>query len=249
MRAFVTLREQPFYRRESFCEGLQKAGYKVHKGYCNDPQPGDVLVIWNRYGMGDRQAQLFESRGLPVLVAENGYMGRDWQGQHWYAISRNRHNGGGSWPAGEGRWKTPLKPWRESGKHILVLPQRGIGVPPVAQPPNWHKGLQIKTDRPIRVREHPGEKACKPLEEDFNNCHAVITWASGGAIKALYHGIPVFHGYREWIGADAAKHWPADLERPFLGDRLPMFERLAWAMWNTDEIASGQPFNLLLRGT
>lgn len=224
----------------------------------DEPRPGDVLVLWNRYDTWDLVAKRFERAGCAVVVAENGYLGREWRDGIWYAISLNRHNGAGSWRLGsESRWDSwdvELKPWRTQGDHVLVLPARGIGVPPVVQPGDWLDkalaDLKRRTKRPIRVRRHPGtDKPC-PVDHgllaELEGAHCVVTWGSGAALKAIAAGVPVFHGFPQWIGAGAALPQSADLEQPFLGDRLPMFRRLAWAMWRLDEIERGEPFAALL---
>jgi len=61
-------------------------------------------------------------------------------------------------------------------------------------------------------------------------------------------GIPAVYGYRDWIGADAATPIDVFLARALnlVQDRVRMFQRLAWAMWRTDEIATGEPFKCLL---
>jgi len=211
-----------------------------------------VLVIWNRYGNYDRIATQAEAAGAAVIVAENGYLGREWNGGRWYAMSLHRHNGAGEWwPSGPSRWMrigVPLEPWRRAGSHVLVLPQRGIGTPPVAMPQDWMRTLKVITDREVRVRAHPGERGGGvPLAQDLDGAWACITWASGAALKALIAGVPVFHACAQWIGAPASLSWPADVEQPLLGERQPMFERLAWAMWELHEIESGAAFRHLLR--
>lgn len=252
MRAVCLIRPQPDYRRDAFIAGLQRTGYRVDTAM-QALGPGDVLLIWNRYGIADRHAQRAEAAGATVLVAENGYLGREWNGGRWYALSRSRHNGAGSWPEGGGeRWNirgiNPA-PFRKDGRHLLLLPQRGIGTPPAAMPPDWLQRVQreLRMDRPVRIRKHPGEGRPEvPLEEDLRDAWACLTWGSGAALKALVVGVPVFHSFPQWIGAPAARQWPADVEQPFLGDRLPMLRRMAWAMWELEEIARGEPFRHLL---
>ena len=58
-------------------------------------------------------------------------------------------------------------------------------------------------------------------------------------------GIPVFHDYKNWVGAPAAS-CSMDLENPYLGDRSEMLHRLAWAQWTWDEIESGEAVKWLL---
>lgn len=255
MRAFVTLRPQPCYRSEAFEAGFRACGYEVHKHLEHKPQPGDVLLIWNRYAHFDSAAKEFERRGLPVLVAENGYLGREWNGGFWYAMARNHHNGGGSWPVGDtDRWRDlglQIRPWRREGKHVLVLAQRGIGAEGVRQPNDWLRAatarLHQMTRRQVIVRQHPGENGGRPLEADLADAWCCVTWGSGAAIKSLMAGVPVFHGFPRWIGAPAAAPFGGDIEKPFLGDRLPMFERLIWAQWSLPEIRSGRAMRWLLQ--
>ena len=98
-----------------------------------------------------------------------------------------------------------------------------------------------------RIRPHPGEgKPAIALDDDLKRARCVVTWGSGAALKALIAGVPVFYGMPKWIGAPASTLFAGDVSAPVLGDRLAMFRRLAWAMWSVDEIASGQPFALLL---
>ncbi|OFX02442.1 MAG: hypothetical protein A3E78_10990 [Alphaproteobacteria bacterium RIFCSPHIGHO2_12_FULL_63_12] len=242
-----------YYRRAAFVAGLEKSGFRVTEKAKPDPRPGDVLVIWNRH-RDIRAASAYEKAGAAIIVAENGYIGRDGEGRQFYALARSHHNGGGTWFVGEeDRWSrlgVPIKPWRESGDFILVLPQRGIGPPGVAMPRPWTgevvRRLRHATQRPIRVRPHPGKEKSDP-SPDFVDCWAAVTWGSGAGIKAIVAGIPVFHEFERWIGAPAARFGIGDLENPFLGDRMPMLQRLAYAQFTIDEISTGEPFRCLLQ--
>lgn len=251
MRAHCLIRDQPHYRSDAFRAGLRRAGYDVTAEWPQRGVTGDVLIIWNRYYEYAELARRFEKGGGLVLVAENGYLGVEWNGHRWYALSAHQHNGAGVWPRGDAsRWErygVELAPWRKPGREIVVLPQRGIGPPGVAMPDKWDTEtcvrLAARTRRPVRVRPHPGQnRPDVSLEQDLANAWAAVTWGSGAAIKALAFGVPVFHDFPQWIGAPAARPLSADLEQPFRGDRLPMFHALAWAMWTVEEIASGDPF-------
>lgn len=254
-RAFLLIRNAPVYRREAFAAGLEAAGYEIH----GEPrgsafQSTDVLVIWNRYGRYHDLATRVERQGARVLVAENGPLGRDWRGEHWYSLVQGAPAGAGSWPnLGPDRWDSlnvSLCDWRKEGNEIIILAQRGIGPPGVAQPHGWHLKvadiLRKVQPWPVRIREHPGEKPATPLEDDLAHARYVVTWASAAGLKALVLGVPVVYGFAKWIGADAGNPWTGSAPRLESRDRLPMFRRLAWSMYRTHELATGQPFHNLL---
>lgn len=258
--ALSLIRDAPCYRASAFQEGLKACGYTVRNVWTPYLTDEDILVIWNRYGRWNEYAELAERNGVTVIVAENGYLGRDAAGGPWYALSLSKHNGAGKWPySGCPAGQRPVrgapvacKPWRAAGDEIVLLPQRGIGSPGVAMPKMWaERTLQsLRKSYPkvkFRIREHPGERACIPLEQDLDQTSAVVTWGSGAALKALTMGIPVFHEFDKWIGAPACNHLRDFPERYCNDDdRQWMFERLSWAHWKLEEISSGYAFRKLL---
>lgn len=253
------IRGEPHYRRWAFEQGLRAEGFEIHGQCRTTPRSDDILVIWNRYGRFNADAEAFEHAGARVIVAENGLFGRDWRGQHWYSLALGVPAAGGGvfedhGPARWDSWGVEICEWRNTGKEVIVLAQRGIGPVGIAQPGWWHQRaaeqLRKTTNRNVRIREHPGEKPSTPLEEDLRDAHAVVTWASGAALKALLLGVPVFHGFSGWCGAEASAPFGTNIEQPSRPDRLPILRRLAWSTWTTDEIATGQPFaNLLGSGS
>ena len=252
MIAVCRIRDQPHYRRQAFVGGLQAAGFSVaQKG---DPKgQRDVLVIWNRYGWFEQDADRWERDGGTVIVCENGYLGKDDQGRQFYAISVSQHHHG--LPLGNddrlAALNVDLKPWRQ-GEHILICGQRGIGSRKMRSPANWHIQAAAKlskiTKRPIRIRHHPGNQPPKtPLEEDLRDAHACVIWSSGSGVKSLVLGVPVFYDAPRWICEGAAlKSW--DVENPLRDDdrRLEAFHRMAQCQFTVDEIASGLPFRRIL---
>lgn len=259
MIAWLALRDGVHYRRAAFAQGLQRAGYRVEQRLPDLPGPRDVLVIWNRYGDSARAADLFESRGLQVLVAENGYLGNEFAGRRWYAIARSQHNGAGTWDdRGPERWdalRVSFGTWRGDGGETVLLPQRGIGPSGVAMPRSWEgesRRLFRATGIGTRTRPHPGQSVAKPLEDDLARATLAVTWGSGAALKALLWGIPVAYSMPKWIGAGAALPLHSLLREsapPVRDDarRLVMFRRLAWAQWTLEEIQAGEPFAALLK--
>lgn len=259
--AYLLIRDAPPYRADAFAQGLQAAGYRVAKGAVDQARAGDVLVTWNLYGDGANWARRLKPRGVPVLVAENGYLGADGEGRQLYALARDGHNGAGWWPyknekAPAQRWEAlglALQPWQTRKAPVLVCPQRGIGAPPARMPDDWARQALHALERaraPARLRPHPGRDApVVPLADDLRQAAAVAVWSSKAGIEAILAGVPVFHGMPGWIGAAAATEGlPLPGAKPFTGDRLPMLRRLAWAQWTLAELASGLPFKLLLDG-
>lgn len=238
MRAWLNLRHAVPERRAAFVRGLERLGYGVVDGCTTRPGDRDVLVTWNRIREGHQAACAFESRGRPVLVAENAAWGNDFAGGHWYSLARCFHNTAGFFPVGgKERWDglgVELAPWRDFGDEVVILPQRGIGPPGVAMPFEWDRRAQ-KRHRG-RIRPHPGQRACVPLQDDLAGARCVVTWGSGAAIKALLWGIPVLSDMPKWIGQQDNTD----------AGRLAMFQRLAWAQWGLSEIATGEPFARLI---
>jgi hypothetical protein len=249
------LRHSLHYRRDAFNTGLVACGFDVVE-ILNDPQPGDVLVVWNLYGGYYERAQMFASRGAHVIVAENGWLGKDWRDGEWFTLCLDHHIGAGRWldggPSRWDSWSVELAPWREPGGDVVILAQRGIGERGYASPVNWAENTRARIGCG-RIRAHPGTLACSPklpsLESDLASASDVVTWASGAALKALVMGVSVWNDMPQWIGAKACRHVSEFKAGCGLRDdeaRLNMFRRMAWSMWTLDEIRSGYPFLRLM---
>lgn len=262
----MLINEAPSERFDLFVKGLSSLGYNVILDPLESPAARDVVVLWNRIHTHESIAQRYIKSGATVLIVENG-----WVGDNTYALSKNFHNGVGSWHIGtKSRWEDfgiEVKPWRKSGDHILVVPQRGMGSPGVAMPRDWDQfvipALKKVTKRPVVLRK-PTERT-SPFEPALKDCWAVVTWGSGAGIKSIINGVPVFYDMPLWIGGLAANalRWfvptaeysiispykdeiTADLEKTFTGDRTKMLHRLSWAMWKAEEIGSGEAFRCVL---
>ncbi len=262
MRAQLSLREAIAYRRDAFAAGLERAGFRVESRVVS-PAKDDVLVIWNRHGQGEEDARRFEAAGARVVVAENGHLGKAWRGGNWYALALGHHAGAGDWPyGGPSRWDgwgVELGRWRHTGGDVLIFGQRGIGESAYRSPPQWAEQMLDRIRRRCpdvkpRIRPHPDAlrgAAAVRLDDDLAGVMACVTWNSTAAASVLLAGVPVFYDCPTWIGAQAGLP-AADLIEgadPKRDDaaRLAMFRRMAWAMWDLDEIASGAAFRHLLR--
>lgn len=238
-------------RRPTFVAGLQAAGYEVLDRLDWTPTRDDVLLTWSRHGGHDETAQRFEACGARAIVAENGYLGKDWRGGEWFALALHHHAGAGWWPVGDAsRWddlNVPIAPWRRGGDEVVILGQRGIGERDVRSPDGWAEWARQRFGG--RIRYHPGkDRGGTALDDDIAPARCVVTWNSGAALKALLLGVPVFYEFDGWIAAGACRHvkdWAIGPKRDD-GDRLKMFRRLAWSIFEAEEIASGAPFRTLL---
>lgn len=244
------LPDGPNYHRSAFLAGLDAVGLEVVRRI-DRPCAGDVLVLWNRPAAKEAEAQRFERAGARVLVVENGYLGKNWNGQKWFAMAWGHHAGAGNWPEYEparwDSWGVEMAPWRTGGTETVILAQRGIGEPGVASPRGWAESVQRRIGG--RIRKHPGANAHPvPLADDLNNASSVVTWHSAAALHALLLGVPVWHDFGQWIGASAARPLSEFGAEPRRDDvaRLAMFRCLAWAMWNAEEVRSGAAFRSLM---
>lgn len=237
------MRDGLHYRQSAFQHGMRVNGYEV-RVHISDPRPGDVLVIWNRSFRGAEDAQHFERAGATVVVAENGYLGKGWRGGNWYSLALGHHAGVGSWPhGGPSRWDSfgvELAPWRTGGTETVIIGQRGIGEYGIKSPDGWAEGAQQRYGG--RIRPHPGKhNKGGPLADDLVNARCVLTWASSAALQALALGVPVYYELPGWIGAGASRPLAEFDKEPLRDDaaRLEMFRRMAWTMWQIDEIDNG----------
>lgn len=220
-------------RRDALISGLTASGYKVRDGIPSVAD-GDLFVTWNRSGVADVAARLFEKSGRKVVVIENASW-NGWVPGKWLQMAPLRHNTAGTFRVGDAaRWDelgVALSPWRPDGGEVVALAQRGIGSPPTAMPKDW------PSRQKVRVRKHPGRGGTlEDLRQDLKNCSKVLTWGSASAIVALTWGIKVQSDMPNWIG---------EQDNTDAG-RLAMFRRLAWAQWRIEEIASGEAFSWML---
>lgn len=191
-------------------------------------------------------------------MVENGYIANDRNVRTRYAVALHAHNGQGTWRhGGPERWRAlgvEVLPYRQRGGHILVCPNRSFGIPGLMMPPIWPedvvKRLARVTDRPVRVRAHPGNGPPRvPLEDDLRDAWAVVIWSSSVGVESLVRGIPVICEAPKWICKGATDpRGIKSVDVVALPDREQALNDLAWAQWHISEIERGEPFQHLLHG-
>lgn len=266
--AVLFLKRDPHYRRDAFERGLSAAGYRVatedERSAVKSLGRGDVAVFWNLYAHDTEPiAKDLLARGCDVLVAENGYFGKDENGHQLYALARNGHNGSGVWHVGDedrmsvanvggpAAWKTP-----EKNAPFLICGQRGIGSLLMASPPGWHHNIARQLEAagiPFVARPHPGQDvaAKDSLASAISGSRGVIIWSSSAGLKALMLGIPVWYDAPHWVAEAGARKYlgPTSLNFPLMDDdkRADALRATSWAQWTLKEIESGLPFRILLQ--
>ena len=89
--------------------------------------------------------------------------------------------------------------WKKGGSHIVVFPPswwlcKNLGMRAEDVLKDTIEELKKHTDREIRVRVKKinGQYNPVPLHEDLKDCHAVVSFQSSAAAKAIIKGIPSF---------------------------------------------------------
>src|SRR3990172_6713600 len=136
------------------------------------------------------------------------------------------------------RWESlgmELKPWKKSGRSIIVCPLTEamggfLGIDPQAWTNTVVNELQQFTDRPIQVKLK-NQGSLNPL---LKEAWCLVTHSSNAAIDALVEGVPTIV-----LGESIAKpvSWAfADLEAPRWPERLPWAWGVAYRQFTLDEM-------------
>lgn len=220
-------------------------------------QPGGVIMYGFLRGLLPLLDQA-RTEGRAWGYVDRGYFrasrGTDYSG--FFRVTRNAFQLDGinidRMPRDRKRWEAlslKLLPWR-SGKHILVCPPGevwmgalGNGVSAQAWFDQTMKALAEATDRPVRVRRKPADIVkAKPLIEDLQDCHALVTHCSNTAVEAILAGVPTF-----CTGRCAGRYIACDLrevDNPIYFDREPWVEALAANQWTLEELRAGKANHL-----
>lgn len=177
----------------------------------------------------------------------------------------NESPGDENWNNIKRDYNMDLGPWRQKGKHILICLQRPMG---------WSmRGLDLLvwlettfqtirqySDRPIRLRWHPGDWKNFPkdvdlsrfnavlspqdrhITEDLKSCWALVCHNSTPSSVAVIEGIPAFitddPGYCQ--AGDVVNTDLSMIENPIMPDREQWIRRLAQCHWSFQDVQSGR---------
>lgn len=177
----------------------------------------------------------------------------------------NRGSPADRWDRLRAEYKLQLRPYRTSGKHILLIGQvpsdasvRGTSM--VEWLPDTARWIRERTERPIVVRLHPRTHKregveitrrvsalpnCRvgahlqPVEHDLENAWTCVTFSSSTIVDALLAGIPSIAMSPASIAYDICSNTLTDLESPRRPEREQWFRDLAYAQWTVPEMADG----------
>lgn len=159
-----------------------------------------------------------------------------------------------------------LKPWRQTGNHILILCQR---------PKGWNMFDKVQSEwldatiaeirkfssRPIRVRMHPGDgkkqieidrilqkhkgkivvSTNANIKQDLEDCWACVGVNSTPNVVSAIEGVPVYV-------EDPVHSWATDvaftdlslIENPPMPDRAEWINKIANIHWSNEEVRAGK---------
>lgn len=155
-----------------------------------------------------------------------------------------------------------VKPWRESGNHILICgsSEKYHSFYGLDHPNRWAKRVVARirehSGRPIIYRPKPSWKGAEPIEgtifsdskqalsEVLTDCHCVVTHGSNASFEAALFGIPsVVLG--EAVMRPESSISLKDIEHPYMGNRQRIFNAVAYHQWTNAELANGEAFKTI----
>lgn len=202
--------------------------------------------------------QQARQEGRAWAYVDRGYFratyGTDYSGHFRVTRSAFQHDGRGSYDSSRwARLSLRMHPWRRRGSHILVCPPGEVFCSSIGgfSAKEWLDqtlaSLRAHTDRTIRIRHKPAPGLGKPLIDDLQDCHALVTYMSNTAVEAVLAGVPVFCTGR-CAALTMGKSRLEEIETPAYPDREQWAHALAWNQWTLEELRTGKSNHLFLGG-
>jgi hypothetical protein len=214
------------------------------------PDDGNPFVVWGQLYSALRLIPQALKTGRPFWQLDNGF----WQPGRGGNGGFYRLNYRGLSPilmdepsAQRGFYGSPLlKPWRKTGKHILLaFPGDGFGRSVGLDMTQWAEDMKrilpTKTDRPIVVRP---KKCGTPLAKHFDDCWALVTHSSNVAVDAAIAGVPVFVAASN-PAAPVGNLDLEDLENPVMPARKKWLYSLSCQQYTIEEMKNGTAYEFM----
>jgi hypothetical protein len=211
-----------------------------------DGAPRDAVghVFYGVNASNVAEFRVARARGEPWFYIDNSYF--DAARGRQFRVTRNalQHDG-----LGESDGKrfdalgVKIKPWRLSGKHIVVCPQSDSFMAHVMRYPGSWLAQQLASlvDHDVRVRAWNRDKlkSQATLLDDLRDALLLITHSSAAAVTAIIEGVPV------QVAQESCAY-----SQPYMA---PDGERYRWAsvladnQWTLDEMREGKAWSWLTR--
>jgi hypothetical protein len=269
---------------ESFAQGVRATGHRVlvEWDYRYTPSRLAVMLGWATTNTGGQNIVLRKQiiseqqrRGTKTMcidascwkyLDDSGTYLRYSLGGPFYdrAEYANRNSSTAKWAEISQRLGIQIKPQQTNPYgHVLVCVQRDGGFAmKTLDPQVWlqQKISQIRsvTDRPIRIRPHPGKfemanfahYATMPgvtvsnplasrLADDLQGAHSAVFFNSSASVAAVCEGIPVFADDASCVSWAVANHDIAKIEAPGSFDPQQWIYDLAAAHWSDRDAQQG----------
>lgn len=260
---------------DALLKSMQQAGDTVLVN--RDDGDCDVAVIWSVLWQG-RMAKYrqiwdtYRNKNKPVVVVEVGGIKRNetWKiginGINREADFANDIVDGERWK----KFNIDLKPWRQTGKDIIICGQHTSSHQWRNNPPmsEWFEkqiiGIRKYTDKPITIRPHPRNQVMmdvkkyknvrivRPqpdrstyddtdLAERLKTAWAVVSHSSNPAMTAVFSGVPVYVSEAS-LSHEVGNKTFENINDPHMPDRQQWANKLAYTEWWIEEIQQGQPW-------
>ena len=267
MKAIKTQRQFTERIPQAWAQGT---GCKIISPVSNDQEMFEDVYFYFGIlrGAGDMMKRSI-SNGWDYYFCDHAYFKSGHDGANpWYRITKNGHVNSilSDRPSDryDQHFKQDLLPWRKEGRHILVCPPTGA-IEWFFDTQNWLntivETLKQHTDREIIVRDKPMDPQVstkagvtqlvgfnkknqdRPLQQDLDDAHCVITFNSNVAITTAIQGIPVICGKE--CAAFPIANQIEQVEKLEYPDRQPWLNNLAYSQFTLDEMKSGFAYDIL----
>ncbi|QOZ25287.1 hypothetical protein [Bradyrhizobium sp. CCBAU 51753] len=218
------------------------AGFRGRLCVGEPPDDGEPFIVWGQIFTALTAIPKALAQGRPFYQLDNGFVDPARGGPTGYYRITYRSPSPVFWQdAPPSRIKRDLRPWRQSGSHIVIgLPGENFGRSFGIDCRRWIEESPVRelrryTVRPITTRL---KRAETPLAQDLRNAWALVTHSSNVAVDAVLAGIPVFCKATCPV-APVGNLDLAAIERPEMPDRGAWFNSLMAQQFTVDEMRSG----------
>lgn len=145
------------------------------------------------------------------------------------------------------RWKAlriDVEPWKKEGRHIVIAA-------PTRTYARFHRceswiadtidALSRVTDRQLIIRD---KESKRPLQDDLDGAHCLVTHGSIAAVESVILGCPVFV-HSDSAAALVGRTDLKMIDKPAYPDRQPWLNALAYSQFNEQELTDGTLWKLL----